>query len=213
MKHFKLLSLAALALGLFTTTAAFAQADFMGHNPPPPSDCPDGNCNVDGYVRIVRPLQCQVLSHINFGAIYAGNAGTATITPNNSTTAENNTLRSLSGLTGVAFSGPNSSANNLADGDGVEQGQIRFTGEAGFSYHLTVSSPSWSNGSNTIGVSNVTFAAQSGVFAYPNGVLSGSIATPGSGSQTLNVGCTLAVAANQAPGIYHGVIAVTAAYN
>jgi hypothetical protein len=209
MRQFvKLLSIAALGLVAFTTTNAVAQSN--GHQDP---GCVGCSGELDGYVRVIRPVCVTMLTDMNFGALYSGSGGTATITPNNSSTAQNNSLRSTSGVSGVGFSGPNSSANNDIHNHGVQQGQVRVDGEAGFSYNLSVGSSTWSSGANNIAVSNVTFASQGGAFSFPNGVLSGTISSGGAGTQNLNVGATLTLAANQAPGMYHGVIPITAAYN
>ena len=208
MKNFVTRSLLATAGIALLSTAAIAQT---GNN----RDCAD--CEMNGYARVIRPIDCRILGHMNVGAIYSdADGGTVTIVPNNSTVQEG-PARTFVGLLGVSPTGPNAAANNdLLDNDGIEQCQISVTGEAGFSYNLSVAyAPNWINGTNNMAVSNITFAGVTGfgTFTSPNGVLPGTIGSGNAGTSRVNVGATLTLSGNQAPGRYAGVIGLVTTYN
>ncbi len=84
----------------------------------------------------------------------------------------------------------------------VSQASFTVTGEPSKSYTITVpASVTISSGGNNMTVDSFTFSPSS------------PATLPGGGSDTLNIGATLHVAANQATGSYTNTFNVTVAYN
>jgi len=109
------------------------------------------------------------------------------------------------------------------DLDGIEQGGVQITGEAGFTYHVTTSTTplvpqAAVAGATNMALGSVTLAKWGGSgLAAPLTALtfagSSSSFSAASAVDNYNVGATMTVAPNQAAGIYKGTITVAAAYN
>jgi hypothetical protein len=136
---------------------------------------------------IVTPIAIAKTVDLNFGNIVPTSAaGTVVV----------NTAGTRS-FTGGAYAFANSTGNPTA-------ASFTVTGESGATYSITVNNTSFTvvNGSNDMTVDNITTSPT------PTGVLTG-------GTQTLTVGATLNVDANQAPGLYTNAnsLQITVAYN
>lgn len=136
---------------------------------------------------IVTPIAIAKTVDLNFGKIVPTNAaGTVVVATDGSRS-----------FTGGAYAFANSTGNPTA-------ASFTVTGEAGATYSITVNNTSFNvtNGSNNMLINNITTSPS------PTGVLTG-------GTQTLTVGATLNVTANQAPGLYTNANAlqITVAYN
>jgi len=179
------------AAGLLVASASFAQTNT---NPL------TNSASIPAYARVIRPLTVHADEDVNFGAIYIPGTGNAVVTvaPNGSITG---TAGSLVGT------GANIQANNDPDNDGVEAGGITVSGEAGFHYSLatTFGAMTMTGGSNAPTLS-------AAVYSPSNGLLSGSITTPGVGTEALTVGATITVPSNVTPGKWVGSITTVATY-
>jgi spore coat protein U-like protein len=139
---------------------------------------------------VVTPIAITNTANLSFGNIAAGGtAGTVTVSPDNS--------RSVSGGT-------------ITAGGTATAAQFNVTGQAGLTYAIDLAGTS---ASLTSGGNSMTFTAISDVTA--SAITSGTVATGTltGGAQTIYVGGTLAVGANQAAGNYGGTINVAVNYN
>ena len=138
---------------------------------------------------IITPITITKTVDMNFGnvAVSATTARTAVLAP-----AGTRTTGGAGGVTLPATTGT------------VAAASFTVAGQASYTYAITLPGTiNISSGSNTMSVSSFTSTPAT------TGTLSGS------GSQTLNVGATLNVAAAQAPGAYTNAtgVAVTVNYN
>jgi len=194
---FKLLGLAALALGAFTGNA-FAQC----------STCASSSGSVDAYARIVIPIHVTGEEEMNFGALCAPatGTGTATITPDHTSGTGDGGTISYSGLAGIT---QGTIGNDPLDGDGIEEARFIVTGEPGLTYHMVITSSGLSKMTGT-----ATPIAISAFTTNYGGTPPQTVGTlPATGSQEINVGATITVPAGQPSGWYHGTINMTATYN
>jgi hypothetical protein len=136
---------------------------------------------------IVTPIAIAKTIDLNFGNIVPTSAAGTVVVATDGTRS----------FTGGAYAFANSTGNPTA-------ASFTVTGESGATYSVTVNNPSFNvtNGSNNMLIDDITTSPS------PTGVLTG-------GTQTLTVGATLNVTANQAPGLYTNANAlqITVAYN
>ena len=139
---------------------------------------------------VVTPIAVSKAADLSFGNIAGGgSAGTVTLSPNGSRAA-----------TGGA----------VTAGGTATAAQFNVTGQSGLTYAIDFSGTS---ATLTSGANTMTFTAISDTTA--SAITSGT-ATTGTltgGAQTIYVGGTLAVGANQVAGTYSGTINVAVNYN
>ncbi len=193
----KLLGLAALALGAFTSNA-LAQC----------STCASSSGSVDAYARIVVPIHVAGEEEMNFGAICAPatGSGTAVIAPDHTGGSGDGGTISYSGIAGI---NQGTIGHDPLDGDGIEEARFVVTGEPGLTYNTVITSTGLAKMTGT-----GTALALSSFTTNYGGTPPQTVGTlPTSGSQEVNVGATLTVPAGQPSGWYHGTINMTATYN
>lgn len=138
---------------------------------------------------VVVPIAVTKAADLSFGRLAAGaSSGTVTVSPNGA--------RSFSGsVAGV--------------GGTISAAQFNVTGEPGLTYSITL------GGSTqlTSGSDNLPFTTISDTSA--SSITSGNVSTGTltGGAQSIYVGGSLAVSANQAPGNYSGTVTATVDYN
>lgn len=144
----------------------------------------DATASADATATVVTPIAISGIADLNFAEVVASNsAGTVVMS-----TAG---VRSATGGT------------TLGNGSGASAAAFLVTGDPGATYAITLPSTiSLSNGSDNITVDSF--------ISNPSGT--GMLGDP-SGQQTLDVGATLQVNANQPTGTYTGSVTVTVAYN
>lgn len=140
---------------------------------------------------VIAPIAVNKTSDLSFGRFSSGAGGTITV----STSGE----RSASGVIPSADGGAMTAAEFVVSGDKNASYSIAHGGTAALLH---------SAGADTMMLTK--FSDLSGANASAGNVLSGKLI---SGTQTIHVGGTLAVAANQAPGDYAGVVTVTVEYH
>lgn len=140
--------------------------------------------NFNASVTIIQPIGISTSSDLKFANVDAKNGGEVTLSPNS--------IRSTSGEV------------QLAEGGIASAASFEITGEAGYTYSVTLPGDNYvlSNGSETIEIKNFTsdFNSETALAV---------------GSQTINVGATLKVNPSQTPGTYvnQGGFNVTVNYN
>jgi hypothetical protein len=147
--------------------------------------------NASSSSTVVSPIAITKAADLAFGAFAAGStSGTVTVSPDGS--------RSFGG--GALGVGTQSGAITAA--------QFNVTGQSGFTYSISVTGTALTSGSDTM-----AFAPISALTA--NTATSGTVSsgTLTGGTQTIFVGGSLTVAANQAPGTYSGTVTATVDYN
>jgi hypothetical protein len=151
----------------------------------------DNGTAVASAAVLATPVAVTKTADLSFGKFAAGAAGSVTI----STSGE----RTVSG--GVLAS---------ADGPAMTAATFVVSGAAGAGYSIThggTSTLSRTGGVDTMPMTKVsTVGAASGPGGAAGGILNG-------GAQTIYVGATLDVGANQAAGAYTGSVAITVEYN
>jgi hypothetical protein len=138
---------------------------------------------------VVTPIAIVASANLAFGSFAPGTGGTVTV--------DTGGARAASGpiLTGAA---PSSAA------------RFNITGQAGLTYSIGHSGTTvLANGANTMTLTK--FSDLAGVNGTSGSATSGTL--DGSGAQSLFVGGTLAVAANQVAGLYNGTVIATVEYN
>ncbi|TVZ28391.1 uncharacterized protein DUF4402 [Gillisia sp. Hel_I_86] len=132
---------------------------------------PQATASFNASVTIIEPIGITTTSDLKFANVDAKNGGEITLTPNST--------RATSGDV------------ELTDGGTASAASFEITGEAGYTYEVTLPSNNYvlSNGSETMEITNFTSDFNNdNVLAV--------------GSQTINVGATLKVNPNQTPGTY-----------
>lgn len=137
----------------------------------------------DATATIVAAISIDNTEDLNFGEVVTS-SGSGTVTVSPAG------VRTASGVT-------------LGSDAAVSAASFSVTGGAGYTYDITLpsSSVTLSDNGNTMSVDNF--------ISDPSG--SGTLSS--GGTQTLNVGATLTVGENQAPGSYSGSFVVTVAYD
>jgi len=127
--------------------------------------------NFNASVTIIQPIGITTSSDLKFANVDAKNGGEVILSPNSTRTT--------------------SGEIELADGGIASAASFEITGEAGYTYAVTLPGDNYvlSNGSETIEIKNFTSDFKS----------ENALAV---GSQTINVGATLKVNPNQTPGTY-----------
>jgi spore coat protein U-like protein len=139
--------------------------------------------NANAAATIVTPIKITKTVDLNFGAIVpSSTAGTVVVGYDNSRTG--------SGVTLISQLGTHSAASFTVTGEANASFYVSLPTEEA----LTISG----GGSETMTVSSF--------FHNATGTLDGT------GAENFNVGATLAVAANQVPGLYNGTFNVTVTY-
>jgi hypothetical protein len=197
---FKLIATAALTVGLFSASNAFAQAAC--------STCASSSASTDAYARVVVPIKVCAEEEMNFGAFCAPatGSGTATVTPDHAAGTADGGHLTTSGISSITQGGI---GNDPLDGDGAEEARFLVTGEPGLSYSIVTTCTGLNKMVGTataLGISGFTYA-YGGAAPQTVGTL------PATGSQELNVGATVTIPAGQASGWYHGTINMTTTYN
>jgi hypothetical protein len=140
------------------------------------------SATASAFAKVITPIAITKTADLNFGTIISGPAGTVTVSPSGVETATG----------GATALNPNPN---------VSAALFSVTGEPSTAYSISLpSSISITNGAQSMTVNAFTSNPT------PGGVLSAG------GSQSLQVGATLAVATNQAIGNYSGTFSVTVAY-
>ena len=137
---------------------------------------------------VVAPIAITAATNLAFGSFAPGAGGTVTV--------DTGGARAASGP--ILMAGASSAA------------KFDITGQAGLTYSIAHSgSTSLSNGTDTMTLTK--FSDLAGVNGTSGNVTAGTLS--GSGAQSLYVGGTLTVAANQAAGLYSGNVIATVEYN
>lgn len=138
---------------------------------------------------VVAPIAITAVSPLSFGSFAAGPGGTVTV--------DTGGARSAVGAILVG-SGP------------ITAARFNITGQAGLTYSIGHSgSTELVNGAASMTLTKLSDL--SGLNGLSGNVGSGVL--DGAGTQSLFVGGTLAVAANQTPGVYSGTVIATVEYN
>lgn len=147
--------------------------------------------NASSSSTVVTPIAITKAADLAFGSFAAGStAGTVTVSPDGS--------RSFGG--GALGAG--------TQGGTITAAQFNVTGQSGFTYSISVTGTSLTSGSDTLTFTPVSALTASNITS--GNVTSGTLTA---GAQTIFVGGTLAVGANQAPGTYSGTVTATVDYN
>jgi hypothetical protein len=137
---------------------------------------------------VIVPIAIAKTADLTFGKLAAGGtAGSVTVSPNGA--------RSFSG--GTTTGGGTSSA-----------AQFNVTGEPGLTYSITLGGTQLTSGANNLAFTTVSDTTASSITT--GNVTSGTLT---GGAQSIFVGGTLTVGANQAPGAYSGSVTATVDYN
>lgn len=138
---------------------------------------------------VVSPIAITVATNLAFGSFAPGAGGTVT----------------------VDTGGARAAAGPILMGAGASSAaKFDITGQAGLTYSIAHSgSTSLSNGTDTMTLTK--FSDLAGVNGNSGNVTAGTL--NGLGAQSLYVGGTLTVAANQAAGVYTGNVIATVEYN
>ena len=147
--------------------------------------------SADAGAIVIAPLTITKAGDLNFGNVVASNAaGTVVLIPGGTRTANAGATFS------AAFPGT------------ITAAKFDLTGEGVYTYAITLpATATLTSGSDTVIVN--TFTVGAGVA----GSVTGTVGTLAAGVGNLNVGATLNVVADQAPGTYEGDFPVTVAYN
>lgn len=138
---------------------------------------------------VVAPIAITAMKNLTFGSFAAGAGGTVTVDTGGARSAVGAILLTSAPITAARFN---------------------ITGQAGLTYSIAHSgSTELINGGATMTLTK--FSDLLGLNGTSGNVSSGTL--DGAGTQSLFVGGTLAVAANQVPGLYTGTVIATVEYN
>jgi spore coat protein U-like protein len=147
--------------------------------------------NATSSSTVVTPISITKAADLAFGSFASGSSsGTVTISPDGS--------RTLGG--GALGVGTQSGTTTAA--------QFTVTGQSGFTYSISVSGTALTSGSDNMAFTPISALTAS---AITTGTVSSGTLT--GGTQSIYVGGSLTVAANQAPGTYSGTVTATVDYN
>jgi Domain of unknown function (DUF4402) len=203
----KLLGLAALALGAFTSNAiAQDQTDNLTRLDGGCSSCSSASAQTTVWAFVVTPITVAPLEEMNFGAFCVNSTagGTATITPDKSSGTGNGGLISYVNLQPIAS--PIGYAN---DGDGPEEARFHAQGQPGLAYSInvtgTISGTGLAIGSFRVNGPSVVLQNVPAAATFPAiGLLAGK--------SDIDVGATLTAAPGASIGQHSGFITMTVAY-
>jgi hypothetical protein len=206
----KLLGLAALALGAFTSNATaqnYDQNDNLTRFEGGCSSCSSASATTTVWAYVITPITLTATEEMNFGAFCVNPAGgTATIKPDISQNSGQGGTISYVNLQPI-----NTPLGNANDGDGPEEARFHAQGEPGLGYSINVTGGFLTGTGVSLGAFTVhgLHVAQQNVPAsavFP-------LAPPSDrGKADINVGATLTAASTASLGLHGGLITMTVAY-
>ena len=162
--------------------------------------------SITGSVTVVPPVAISVSQNLSFGSLTAsGTPANVTIAPPTTAATGANVgtrVASTTGVTLIGHTGAVTTPQNCNATSACGAAVLTVTGGAGMTLNtVTITPPAnLTSGANTMAFSAVTVSP------------TGTLTLDGSGNLIVNMGGTLAVAANQAAGAYTGTISVTLDY-